>query len=236
MKRIKAIFNWSGGKDSALALHKALNDGKYEIIALLTTVNSDKKRSTMHDIPLCLLQKQAESIGIPLYIVNLPTSGLSEDYKKHMLNAAEHFRKKGVTHFIFGDIFLHDVRKYREENLSPYGITVVEPLWDMSTEEVMEEFLKSGLRTIIVTTTASDLGMEFIGKEITGDLIAKFPPNIDVCGENGEYHTFCFDGPIFRQPVSYKTGEPFKMGFPIKLDTGETRIYEYWFAGLDIPD
>lgn len=233
MEKPKAVFNWSGGKDSALALYKVLKEGKYEVVALLTTVNRDKQRSTMHDIPLALLEKQAKSIGIPLHIVNLPPAGSSEDYKNKMLETVEAFKDKGVTHFIFGDIFLHDVRKYREEALNPEGITVVEPLWDMTTAEVMEEFLTSGLKTIIVTTTASELGKEFIGQHITKELISEFPPHIDVCGENGEYHTFCYDGPIFRTPVPFTTKEPFRMEFPIKLDTGETKIFGYWFAGLD---
>lgn len=119
MEKPKAVFNWSGGKDSALALYKVLKEGKYEVVALLTTVNRDKQRSTMHDIPLALLEKQAKSIGIPLHIVNLPPAGSSEDYKNKMLETVEAFKDKGVTHFIFGDIFLHDVRKYREEALNP---------------------------------------------------------------------------------------------------------------------
>lgn len=233
MEKIKAVFNWSGGKDSALALYKVLKENKYEIVSLLTTVNSDKQRSTMHDIPMALLEKQAESIGIPLYAVNLPPAGNSNDYKKRMLETVEFFKKRGVTHFIFGDIFLHDVRKYREEALNPEGITIVEPLWDMTTEQVMDDFLTSGLKTIIVTTTASELGKEFIGQHLTKELISSFPKNIDICGENGEYHTFCYDGPIFRKPVPFSTVEPFKMEFPIKLDTGETKIFAYWFAGLD---
>lgn len=234
MEKIKAVFNWSGGKDSALALYKILKENRYEIVSLLTTVNSDRERSTMHDIPLALLEKQAESIGLPLHIVSLPPAGGSDDYKNRMLETVGLFKKRGVTHFIFGDIFLHDVRKYREEALNPEGITVVEPLWNMTTRQVMDEFLDSGLKTIIVTTTASELGREFIGQQLTEQLISGFPENIDICGENGEYHTFCYDGPIFRKPVPFSTTEPFKREFPIKLDTGETQTFGYWFAGLDL--
>ena len=233
MEKIKAVFNWSGGKDSAHALYRVMQSGEYEIVALLTTFNRGTRRSTMHDIPFSLLAAQAESIGIPLYAVDLTPKGNMEDCGKAMTAAVEHFKEQGVTHFIFGDIFLHDVRKYREEALNPEGITVIEPLWDMTTAEVMEEFLTSGLKTIIVTTTASELGKEFIGQHITKELISEFPPHIDICGENGEYHTFCYDGPIFRTPVPFTTKEPFRMEFPIKLDTGETKIFGYWFAGLD---
>jgi len=129
MIKVKAVFNWSGGKDSAHALLRAMDSGCYEIVALLTTVNRDTYRSTMHGIPLALLEVQAASIGIPLYIVDLTPKGNMEDYSSAMLQAVQHFKTLGVTHFIFGDIFLHDVRQYREQQLVPHGIEVVEPLW-----------------------------------------------------------------------------------------------------------
>lgn len=141
-ERIKAVFNWSGGKDSAHALLQAQQSGTYEIVALLTTVNRSTHRSTMHDIPLPLLEIQADSLGIPLHVVDLTPKGNMEDYGAAMSRAVEHFKAQGVTHFIFGDIFLHDVRKYREEQLAPHGIDVVEPLWGKSSEEVIADFLK----------------------------------------------------------------------------------------------
>lgn len=179
--KIKAVFNWSGGKDSSLALLKALRSGLYDITALLTTVNSAKERSSMHDIPLSLLEKQASSIGIPLYKVPLVPHGDMRDYENAMRQAVLHFRKKDVTHFIFGDIFLHDVMSYRRSQLEPYGITVVEPLWDTGTEEIMDEFLASGLKTVIVTTDASVLGSEYAGREITRNLVDSFPQGCDPC-------------------------------------------------------
>ena len=162
MERIKAVFNWSGGKDSAHALLRAQQSGEYEIVALLTTVNRDTHRSTMHGIPTALLQMQAESIGVPLYIVDLTPKGNMEDYDVAMSRAVEHFKTQGVTRFIFGDIFLHDVRKYREQQLSPHGIEIVEPLWGKSSEEVMNDFLVSGFRTVVVTTMADGLGLSLI--------------------------------------------------------------------------
>ena len=139
MERIKAVFNWSGGKDSAHALLRAMQSGKYEIVALLTTVNRDTHRSTMHGIPTALLQAQADSIGIPLHIVDLTPKGNMEDYGAAMSHAVEHFKAQGVTCFIFGDIFLHDVRKYRERQLAPHGIGVAEPLWGESSGGVTPE-------------------------------------------------------------------------------------------------
>lgn len=128
-KREKAVFNWSGGKDSALALYKAQQSEAYEIVSLLTTVNRDNARSSMHGIPVGLLRRQADSIGLPLYTIDLAPDGTMENYEEAMAAAVGHFRDTGADRFIFGDIFLHDVRSYREKQLSPYGITVVEPLW-----------------------------------------------------------------------------------------------------------
>lgn len=234
MQKIKAVFNWSGGKDSAFALFKALQSGQFEIVALLTTVNSEKLKSTMHDIPLELLQRQADAIGIPLYIVGLKPKGGMKDYGDAMSAAVEHFKGEGVTHFIFGDIFLHDVRSYREKALAPCGIEVVEPLWDMTTDEVMEGFLASGLKSVVVTTTASVLGREYVGRVLDHEFVESLPEGADVCGENGEYHTFCYDGPIFRQPVKFSLSEPFMQTFPIGMDDGEMHDFSYWFAGLDV--
>lgn len=172
MERTKAVFNWSGGKDSAHALWRAIESQRYEIVALLTTVNHDTRRSTMHGIPFPLLQAQAASIGIPLHAVDLTPKGDMEDYQTAMSQAVAHFKAQGVTHFIFGDIFLHDVRKYREQQLAPHGIEVVEPLWGRSSETVMHDFLASGLQTVVVTTMADGLGAAAIGRTIDSDFIA----------------------------------------------------------------
>ena len=212
MERIKAVFNWSGGKDSAHALLRAMQSGKYEIVALLTTVNRDTHRSTMHGIPTALLQAQADSIGIPLHIVDLTPKGNMEDYGAAMSRAVEHFKAQGVTCFIFGDIFLHDVRKYREQKLAPHGIGIAEPLWGKSSSDVMHDFLASGLRTVIVTTMADSLGADAVGRAI--------------------YHTFCYDGPIFRTPVPFRLGTPVRRSYPIRLDDGSEKSYSYWFADL----
>lgn len=183
MERIKAVFNWSGGKDSAHALLRAMQSGKYEIVALLTTVNRDTHRSTMHGIPTALLQAQADSIGIPLHIVDLTPKGNMEDYGAAMSHAVEHFKAQGVTCFIFGDIFLHDVRKYRERQLAPHGIGVAEPLWGESSGGVMHDFLASGLRTVIVTTMADSLGADAVGREIDPAFMASLPAGVDPNGE-----------------------------------------------------
>lgn len=228
----KAVFNWSGGKDSALALYKIMKDRRYEVVSLLTTVDSSNGRSSMHGIPLELLEKQAESIGLPLYVVPLLPDGVLAGYEEAMEKAVKHFKAEGVTHFVFGDIFLHDVRKYRERQLSPLDMEVVEPLWGPSTKEIMGEFLDSGLKTVIVAVNASILGREYLGKELDRELVASFPENTDPCGENGEYHTFCYDGEIFRYPIRFAFGEPQSHSYKARLDTGDEIVTDYWFADL----
>lgn len=228
----KAVFNWSGGKDSALALLSALRSNQYDIVSLLTTVNRDTKRSSMHSIPDHVLRAQADSIGLPLYMLELIPDGSMSDYEQGMHRAVNHFKTLGVTHFIFGDIFLHDVRSYREKQLAPYGMEVVEPLWDRSSEEVMEEFLTSGLCTVVVTTQADILGKEFVGRIIDRDFVASLPAGVDICGEQGEYHTLCFEGPLFARPVAFQLEEPYLFSHEVGLEDGSVKTYSYWFAGI----
>lgn len=231
--KIKAVFNWSGGKDSAHALWRAMQSGKYEIVALLTTVNKETRRATMHGIPLPLLEEQAESIGLPLYVVDLTPKGGMEDYSAAMNQAVKHFKEMGVTHFIFGDIFLQDVRRYREEQLAPYGIEVVEPLWGKSSEEVMDDFLSSGLKTLVVTTMADGLGEKAVGKLIDRDFVSSLPEGMDPNGENGEYHTFCYDGPIYRWPIPFRLGQAFSQCYDVRMEDGSVNYFTYWFADLE---
>ena len=228
----KAVFNWSGGKDSALALYKAIESKEFEIISLLTTVNRDHQRSTIHAIPVSLLQEQAKSIGIPLYIVELDSASGMEQYGVAMEKAVAHFKNQEVTHFIFGDIFLHNVKSYREKQLTPQGINVVEPLWGKSSEEIIAEFLQSGLKTVIVTTMADILDKTFIVRHIDDSFINDYPVNADICGEHGEYHTFCYAGGMFQHPVVYTLGEPEKKSYTFKMDDGMEKEFSYWFANL----
>lgn len=233
MGRMKAVFNWSGGKDSAHALLRAMQSDAYELVALLTTVNRQTLRSTMHGIPLPLLRAQAERIGIPLEAVTLAPAGDMADYGEAMRRTAERFTAAGVTHFIFGDIFLEQVRRYREQQLAPLGIEVVEPLWGRPSAAVMDDFLASGLQTVVVTTMDDSLGREAKGRTIDRDFVRSLPAGVDPNGENGEYHTFCFDGPIFRTPVPYRLGEPLRRTCDVRLDDGTVHTYAYWFADLN---
>ena len=226
--RKKAVFNWSGGKDSALALYKVLQQNQFDVVALLTTVNEETELSSMHAIPHSLLLKQAESIGIPLYPVFLPKN--LQIYEQRMKDAANHFKAQGIEHFIFGDIYLTDVRKYREDRLYPLGIEVVEPLWNPNSNEVMQDFLASGIKTQIIVTDASKLGEAFIGQDLSLTVLDLMSAKVDVCGENGEYHTFSYDGGPFKYPVDFNIIETRKMSYEFKLDNGEEMTYHYWQA------
>lgn len=235
MQKIKAVFNWSGGKDSAHALLKVINEGIYDIAALLTTVNRDTGKSALHGIPLRLLERQAGSIGLPLYAAGITPGGNSAEYGKAMSEAVGHFKSIGVTHFIFGDIFLKGIREYRERQLRPYGITVVEPLWGKTSEEVMDDFLATGLKTVIVAATGK-LGADYIGKTIDRRLIDTLPVGTDPNGENGEYHTFCYDGPIFHFPIEHTIGAIRNESFKIRLDNGTESCLTVHSATLSCPN
>lgn len=229
-QRKKAVFNWSGGKDSALALYKILQQNELEVIALLTSINEETGTSSVHSIPIEILQKQAKSIGIPLYTV-LFAKDLN-NYDDKMQTAVNYFKDQDVTHFIFGDIFLADIKAYRESKLNPLGIEVVEPLWNKSPAQVIEEFLNSGIRSKIIVTQANKLGRKFVGKELDRSTITLFPNDIDVCGENGEYHTLSYDGGPFKNAVDFSILKTVKEVYNIKLDNGEIKTYEYWQAKI----
>lgn len=199
------IFNWSGGKDSTLALHYALQDPTLEIRYLVTTVTEQYNRVSMHGVREALLIKQAESIGIPLYQIRLGEMPDMETYDNTMREHLNKFKAEGVTHSIFGDIFLEDLRKYRENKLAEIGLKAIFPLWQKDTRQMISEFIGLNYKTIIVCTQENL--QDICGKVITEELVDQLPPEIDPCGENGEFHTFAFEGPIFRQKIAFSVGE-----------------------------
>lgn len=228
----KAVFNWSGGKDSALALQKIIQENEYEVISLLTTFSKETLKSSMHNISLDILTKQAESIGIPLYTVFFAKE--LNNYDEKMREAVDHFKEQNVAHFIFGDIHLFDVKTYRESKLNPLGIEVLEPLWGKTSEEIMEDFLRSGIKTKIIITQADKLDSSFIGKDLDADLVRLFPSDIDICGEKGEYHTLAYEGGPFKQKVEFLISEANKISHEFKLDDGELKTFEYWQAEVTL--
>lgn len=203
----KAIFNWSGGKDSALCLYKVLQKRDYDVMCLLTSVNAHYQRVSMHGVRLELMEQQAKSIGIPLVKMMVPEMPTMEEYEQEMRNMLSGFKNEGATASIFGDIFLEDLRKYREDKLKELDIKGVFPLWKLNTRDLIEEFIDLGFKTITTCVNEKFLNKSFAGRVIDRDFLKDLPANVDPCGENGEFHTFVFDGPIFKIPIPFETGE-----------------------------
>ncbi|WP_299386135.1 diphthine--ammonia ligase [uncultured Lacinutrix sp.] len=226
----KTYFNWSTGKDSALALYHLLKDERFSVEKLVTSVNSHYNRVTMHGLPVSLLIKQAELLEIPLQTINLPEQPSMEDYETIMTQAISSLKTEGFTHSVFGDIFLEDLKAYRETNLSKVGISTVFPLWKRDTKALITEFLDLGFKAIVVCASAKHLSEDFVGKTLTKELIENLPEDVDVCGENGEFHTFCYDGPIFKTPVPFSIGEKIYREYDTPNTTNEKT--GFWFCDL----
>jgi uncharacterized protein (TIGR00290 family) len=207
MELKKALFNWSGGKDSAFALWKILSENEFSVETLLTSVNRKFNRISMHGVRMELLEKQAASIGLPLDTLMIPEDPSMDDYNTLMTNKMNHFKNKGIDYSIFGDIFLEDLRKYREQQLARAGIKAVFPIWKTDTREVVTQFIENGFKAVVVSINAKLLDRSFAGRVIDKDFINDLPANVDPCGENGEFHSFVFDGPVFKKPVAFKTGD-----------------------------
>lgn len=232
------IFNWSGGKDSALALYYCLQDPDIEIKYLVTTVNDAMNRISMHGVREALLIKQAECIGVPLYQIRLPEMPGMKEYDDTMRTHLTKLKAEGVTHSIFGDIFLEDLKVYRDQRLAEVNLTGIYPLWKRGTRELINEFLRLGFGTVIVCTQAR-LG-EFVGKEISHDLVNLLPDDVDVCGENGEFHTYAFKGPIFKKSIKYQVGEKVFKEYAAPKNSNDTcnstapvqAISGFWYCDL----
>ncbi|MBL4905091.1 MAG: diphthine--ammonia ligase [Flavobacteriaceae bacterium] len=217
----KSYFNWSSGKDAVLALYKVLQEKEYSIELLLTNVNQDFSRVSMHGLHENLLDKQAESIGIPLQKNYFPAEVTMAMYDELMQEKMEALLSENYTHAIFGDIFLEDLKKYRETKLAEVGVQGVFPLWKQDTKKILQEFLDLGFKAITVCVNAKLLGQEFVGRIIDEQFIKDLPENVDVCGENGEFHTFVFDGPIFKFPIHFTLGEKVLKSYKLHEDDGD---------------
>jgi len=214
------LFCWSGGKDSAMALHTLLQQPDVHVVALLTTVTegrvpgfvlanpgSTDDRIAMHGVRRELLVHQAESIGLPLHEVRIPPQCVNPVYESRMEEALRLFFNQGVRKVAFGDIFLEDLRAYREKNLARIGMTALFPIWKRDTRELIQFFHQQRFRAVAACIDSKILGASFAGRELDESFFRDLPPSADPCGENGEFHTFVFDGPIFQSPIPIRTGE-----------------------------
>lgn len=207
MGQLKAYMNWSGGKDSSLALYHAQQSGNYNIPYLVTTINEAVNRISMHGVRFELLQTQADMLNIPLFPIYLPDSPTMSAYEQVLKTATGQLKSEGLHDCLFGDIFLEDLRAYRERNLAEAGIQAHFPLWKHDTRELALEFIRLGFKTMVVCVDAAKLDQSFAGRVIDEQFLADLPDHVDPCGENGEFHTFVFDAPNFKAPIPIQTGE-----------------------------
>ncbi len=201
------MVSWSSGKDSAWALQRLRGDPDVELAGLFTTVNREFDRVAMHGVRRTLLDAQCASIGLPLYTIPIPHPCPNEAYEAAMAAFVEEAKGNGVTHFAFGDLFLEDIRRYREEKLAGTGIEPLFPLWSLPTRALAQEMVAHGLRAYVTCVNPRQAPREWAGRLFDGDFVAAAPEGVDPCGERGEFHTFAFDGPMFRRPVSVAVGE-----------------------------
>lgn len=205
--RPKVLFSWSGGKDSALALYEILNSGAYEIESLITTVTVDYGRVSMHGFRTELLHTQAGSLNIPLEEVYISKDASNEEYEYSLTDTLSKYREEGVNKVVFGDIFLQDIKEYREALLSGIGMECVFPIWKRDSLLLARNFIEEGFRAVIVCVDTEQLDASFSGREFDESFLSDLPSGVDPCGENGEFHTFVYDGPIYSKAISHSLGE-----------------------------
>jgi len=203
----KILLSWSGGKDSAWALHQLRLAGEYEIAALLTTTNEEFRRVAIHGFREELLHKQAQQAGLPLWQIPLPFPCTNEVYEQRMAAACARAEKEGFHGIAFGDLFLEEIRAYRMAKLAPTGLAPIFPIWGIPTDELAHQMQMGGLRARLTCLDPRKLPAEFAGREWDAALLRDLPVGIDPCGENGEFHSFAYAGPMFRNPIPVITGE-----------------------------
>jgi len=201
------LLSWSSGKDSAWALHLLRQQPDVHVAALITTFNSEANRVAMHAVRRSLVETQAERTGIPLWAVELPWPCSNADYEERMRAVCQRATAEGITAVAFGDLFLQDIRDYRVRQLQGSGLEPLFPVWQIPTEELGREMIAEGLKAKLTCVDPSKLEKSFAGRDYDQQLLEALPPGIDPCGENGEFHTFVYEAPVFSGPISVRTGE-----------------------------
>lgn len=229
-----AIFCWSGGKDSAYCLNKVLSEKTFHVRYLLTTLNAEFRRISMHGVREELLDAQATALGLPLVKMWVKEGGNAE-YEVMMERQLLDAKNQGIHHVIFGDIFLEDLRAYRENNLAKVNMKAAFPLWKKDTSALLDDFIYKGFKSITCCVNDAYLGKEWVGKDLDANFRNTLPKTVDPCGENGEYHSFCYDGPLFRSTLKFSTGEKVYRPLDLKLndaDAAKPVTKGFWYCDL----
>lgn len=207
MAPLKTLLSWSSGKDSAWTLHTLRNDPRYEVVGLVTTVNRAADRVAMHAVRSELLRRQANAVGVPLRVVEIPSPCSNDEYEAAMGKCVADAVTEGVDCFAFGDLFLEDIRAYREQKLAPSGVRPIFPIWGIDTAALANDMIAGGLRARITCVDPRAISRDFAGRDFDASLIASLPAGADPCGERGEFHTFAYDGPMFQAPLAIASGD-----------------------------
>ena len=201
------LMSWSGGKDSCLALYEIQKTRDYRVAALLTTVTSDYDRISMHGVRRVLLERQAASLGVPLHQVLITKGASNEEYEVNLIEAVSGYRDQGIDSIVFGDLFLEDIKTYRDQFLARHNLHGIYPVWMRDTTDFIREFIDLGFKAVVTCVKGDVLDSSFAGMTIDQSFLSALPAHVDPCGENGEFHTFVYDGPTFAQPVEFSVGE-----------------------------
>ncbi len=204
---MKIILSWSGGKDSTMSLYTLRQASEHEVAALLTTVTQDYDRISMHGVRRAFLERQAAALGLPVRPVWITANAPNGEYETKMEATLKEFQAQGVEAAAFGDIFLEDLRRYREANMAKIGMGALFPIWKRDTTELITTFIELGFKAVVTCVDTQALDASFAGRMIDADFVRDLPEGIDPCGENGEFHSFVFDGPLFRSAVRFTVGE-----------------------------
>lgn len=229
---MKVSVSWSGGKDSTMALYRLLNDERYEVVSLHTVFDKDTQRVGMHGVHKSLIEAQAKSLNLPLDVIFLPSSKNHNAYDNVMGNYCRKLKNQGVEAVAYGDIFLEDLKVYREKQLLSVGLKGIFPLWGKNTNELVNNFWKDGFRTVICAGQSSIFAEEQVGQELTQPIVKQLPANVDPCGENGEFHTFVFDGPIFSKSIPIRLGKKMYKEYDAPKSDENQNPIGFWFSDL----
>jgi uncharacterized protein (TIGR00290 family) len=232
LDKLKTFFNWSTGKDSAMALYRLQQDPRYSVDMLITTVNQHHNRVSMHGLRRELLLRQVSELNIPASTIELPEQPDMATYESMMGTALKSLKDEGFNHAAYGDLFLEDLKTYREKQMAEYGFKTIFPLWQKDSKTLLKEFIDQGFKAILVCVDAKKLDGSFAGRLIDESFLADLPESVDPCGENGEYHTFCYDGPIFKKPIPFRLGERVYREYDAPATGGNEAKAQFWFRDI----